>query len=47
LFPLQTGSSGFGDELDLAPAVFDFPLLRGVVEFDVAGPSDFKPAEFV
>jgi hypothetical protein len=47
LFPLQTGSTGFGDKPYLASRVSYFPLLRGVVEFDVGGPGDFKPAEFM
>jgi hypothetical protein len=45
--PLQAGRSGPGDEPDLASAVLHFPLLRGVVEFDVAGSGDFKPTEFM
>jgi len=45
--PLQTGGSSFGDEPDPASPVLHFPLLGGVVEFDVAGPGDFKPAEFM
>jgi prepilin-type N-terminal cleavage/methylation domain-containing protein len=38
LFPLQIGSAGFGDEPDFAFSVLHFPMLRGVVEFDVGGP---------
>jgi hypothetical protein len=47
IFPLQAGGSGPGKEADLASEVLDFPMLSGVVEFDVAGPMDFKPAEFM
>ena len=47
LLPLQAGRPGFGDEPDLAFPVDYFPMLGGVVEFDVAGPMDFKPAEFM
>ena len=41
LFPLQTGSTGLGEEPDSAPPVLHFPMLRGVVEFDLAGSVDF------
>ena len=47
LFPLHAGRSRFGDEPGPAFPVLHFPMLRGVVEFDVAGPVDFKPAEFM
>jgi hypothetical protein len=45
--PLQAGRSGPGEEAYIAFAVDYLPLLRGVVEFDVAGSGDFKPAEFM
>jgi hypothetical protein len=47
LFPLQTSGSTPGEEGSLASAVFYFPILSSVVEFDVAGPGDFKPPEFM
>jgi hypothetical protein len=47
LLPLQTGRSRLGEEADPAFAVLHFPLLCGGVEFDVGGPMDFKPAEFM
>ena len=47
LLPLQTSSAGLGDEPDLASAVPYLPLLRGVVEFEVAGPGDFKAAKLM
>ena len=47
LLPLQTSRTKPGKEKDLAFLVLHFPLLRGVVEFDVAGTVDFKPAEFM
>ena|ERR1039457_4973606 len=46
-FPLQTGSTRFGKEPNPAFPVLHFPMLRAVVEFDVAGPVDLKPAEFM
>ena len=33
--------------MDPAAPVLYFPLLVGVVEFDVAGPMDFKLAKFM
>jgi hypothetical protein len=45
--PLQTGGSGPGEEADLAFPVDCLPMLPGVVEFDVGGTVDFKPAEFM
>ena len=33
--------------MDLAFPALHFPLLSAVVEFDVAGSGDFKPAEFM
>ena len=47
LLPLQAGRSGLGDEPDLASPVLYLPMLRSVVEFDVAGPGDLKLAEFM
>jgi len=46
LFPPQAGRPGLGDEPDLPSAVIYLLMLSRVVEFDVAGPGDFKPAEF-
>ena len=47
LFPLQASGSGPGEEADPASAALHLPLLRGIVEFDVGGPEDFEPAEFM
>ena len=48
LFPPQASRPRFGgDESDLALPVLHFPMLRGIVEFDVGGPVDFEPAEFM
>jgi hypothetical protein len=47
LLPLQTSRSRLGDEPDSASPVLQFLLLGGVVEFEVGGPMDFKPADFV
>ena len=47
MLPLQTGRSGPGEEAKLASPVDYLPFLVGVVEFDVAGPVDFKSAEFM
>ena len=47
MLPLQTGSTGLGEEPDLAFLVLYLPLLRGVVEFNGAGPGDLKPAELM
>jgi hypothetical protein len=47
MLPVQACSTGSGNEPDLAFSVFDFPMLRGVVEFDVGRSVDFKPAEFM
>jgi hypothetical protein len=41
------GSYGFSDKPDPASLVLHFPMLRGVVKFDVAEPGDFKPANFM
>ncbi len=47
LFPFQASISGPGEEPDLIFPVDYFPMLRGVVEFDVAGAVDLQPAEFM
>ena len=47
MLPLQASGSGPGDEPELASAVLYLPMLRLVVEFDIAGPGDLKPAEFM
>jgi len=44
---MEAGGTGPGDEPDPAFRVLHFPMLRGVVEFDAAGPMDFKPAELM
>ncbi len=46
MLPLQACGPGLGEEADSAFLVLDFPLLSGVVEFDVAGALDFEPAKF-
>jgi len=43
LLPFQAG--GPGNKPGPPSAVFDFPMLRAVVELDVGCPVDFKPAE--
>ncbi len=47
MLPLQARSTRLGDKPDFVLPVLHFPMLRGVVEFDVAGPGDLKPAEFM
>ena len=47
LLPLQACTTRPGDEPDLAFSVNYLPMLRGVVEFDVAGPGDLKLADFM
>ena len=47
LLPIQANRSGLGDEPDLASAVLYFPMLRVVVEFEVAGPGYLKPSQFM
>ena len=47
MLPLQTGGAVSGNESDPAFPVDYLPMLRQVVEFDVAGPGDFEMAEFV
>jgi hypothetical protein len=47
LLPLQAGGSGPGDKPDPAFLVLYLPFLSGVVEFDLGGPMDFQPAEFM
>jgi len=47
MLPLQASGSGPGDEPELASAVLHFPLLRLVVEFDIAGSGDLKAADFI
>lgn len=47
MLPLQTGSTGFTEKANFAFPVFYFPMLRGVVEFDVGGTVDFGPADFM
>ena len=42
LFPLQAGGSVLGEETHVTSPVLYLPLLRAVVEFDVAGPGDLK-----
>jgi hypothetical protein len=45
--PVQASGPRLGNKPDLAFSVLHFPMLSGVVEFDVAGSGDFKPAEFM
>jgi len=45
--PIQTGNTGFGNEPDFVSPVLHFPMLRGVVEFEVASPGDLEPAQFM
>ena len=47
MLPLQTSSTGFGKKPGPAFPVDHLPFLIGVVEFDVGGPGNFEPAEFV
>jgi len=47
LLPLQTSGPGPGEKANPAFHVLYLPLLNGVVEFDVGGSVDFKPAEFM
>jgi hypothetical protein len=44
MFPLVASISAPGEEADFASPVLNFPVLGGVVEFDVGGPVDFQPA---
>jgi len=47
LLPFQAGGTGPGEEADFASLVLHFPMLTGVVEFDLAGPGDFQVAKFM
>ena len=47
VFPFQASGSGLGDEPDLASAVLYFPMLRVVVELEVAGSGYLKPSQFM
>jgi len=47
VFPFEASSTGLGDEPNPAFPVNNLPMLRDVVEFDGAGPSDFEPPEFI
>ena len=47
VLPLQAGRTGPGNIPNLASPVLNFPMLRGVGEFDRAGPGDFEPAKIV
>ena len=47
VFPFEASRSGLGDEPDLASPIFDFPMLRPVIEFEVAGPGYLKPSQFM
>ena len=47
VFPFQASRSGLGDEPDLASAVLYFPMLRPVIEFEVAGPGYLKLSQFM
>lgn len=47
LLPLQARGTGPGKESDFSAPILYFPMLRGVVEFEVGGSGDLKPTEFV
>lgn len=47
VFPIHTGGSRSGEEADAAFAVLDFPMLSGVVEFDVSGPVYLHTSELM
>jgi hypothetical protein len=47
LLPLQANRPRFGYEPDFAFPVLHFPMLRKVVEFDVADPRDLQAAQFM
>ena len=47
VFPFEASRSGLGDEPDLASPIFDFPMLRLIIEFEVAGPGYLKPSQFL
>ncbi len=43
LFPFEAGLSGASEEQQSSSAIFDFPLLRLIVEFDGAGSLNLQP----
>ena len=47
LLPIQANRSGLGDEPGLSYPVLHFPMLRVVVEFEVAGAGYLKPSQFM
>ena len=47
VLPMEAGGTGPGDEPDPAFRVLHFPMLRGVVEFEVAGTVNFKLAKLM
>jgi hypothetical protein len=47
LFPLQASRTGYGKEPEPASPVDSLPMLRGMVEFESAGPGDFDSAKLM
>ena len=47
VFPFQASRSGLGDEPGFSSPVLHFPMLRVVVEFEVAGSGYLKPSQFM
>jgi hypothetical protein len=47
MLPFQASRTRPGDKPDPSSPVLHFPMLRKVVEFDVGGTLDFKPAKFM
>jgi hypothetical protein len=47
VFPFEADRTGLGDEPGFSSAVLYFPMLRVVVEFEVAGSGYLKPSQFM
>ena len=47
VFPFEASRSGLGDEPGFSSPVPHFPMLRLVIEFEVAGPGYLKPSQFM
>ena len=43
----QASRSGLGDEPGFSSPVLHLPMLRLIIEFEVAGPGDLKPSQFL